>query len=334
MENWIEVLIMTQINSHVDLEKGILYGTLLQIREADECYSSKNPELVQVWTGLIDPRKSKFLMQFLKRFFPLDETSQLDHFKRIRKVEEHLQVFICKYESEDQTTEILELASKIDPDFIISNFKVISVPRHVPNTKELTQQWSEQYWPITWKGNPNHQFLNSVSFDMDQEKEMVNMLLDSVDNSTTSPPGYSVLGTLIAQQIGYKLQVCTIQTTEGNKKNNPKGHSIMKAISEIATREIENRKNKEHDRGYLCTDMIVYTTHEPCIMCCMALVHSRIARVTYINTAKNSGGLESHYHLGVIDGLNWKFQIWKWLGNTEILRLDDINRDRTPSIEY
>lgn len=325
---------MTQINKHVDLEKGILYETLLQIREADESYSTKNPGLVHVWVGDIDPRKSKILMQFLKKYFPLDESSQLDHFKRIRKVGDHLQVLICKYESEEQTTQITELARNIDPDFVISGFKVIAVPKHVPSTKELTQQWSEGYWPITWKGNPNHQFLNSVTFDMAQEREMVNKLLESLCDGSLPSSKICHLGTLIAQYRGDNLEVCTIQTMEGKKMNNPRNHSVMKAISEIAKQEIENRKNKEHDRGYLCTDMIVYTTHEPCVMCCMALVHSRIARVTYIKATKESGGFETHYQLGDIDGLNWKFQIWKWLGNAEILKLEDINRDRHTCIEF
>ncbi|RCK55890.1 tRNA-specific adenosine deaminase subunit TAD3 [Candida viswanathii] len=129
-----------------------------------------------------------------QEYFPLDESTELGHFKRIRKVGDHLQVLICKYESESQTIEISDFASEVSLELSISNLAVIGVPRHVPSTKELTQLWGEEYWPITWKGNPNHQFLNSVEFDMSQETAMVNELLDSLHDDSLSSADYSVLG--------------------------------------------------------------------------------------------------------------------------------------------
>ena len=87
----------------------------------------------------------------------------------------------------------------------------------------------------------------------------------------------------------------------------------MKAIDDIAMKEKIRRcdlhgttlDNADRtDLNYLCHDLLVYTTHEPCIMCSMALVHSRIGRIIYMKGVPETGGLSSNYQLGDRDGLN------------------------------
>jgi tRNA(Arg) A34 adenosine deaminase TadA len=63
--------------------------------------------------------------------------------------------------------------------------------------------------------------------------------------------------------------------------------------------------------GYLCTGMDLYILHEPCIMCSMALLHSRIGRVFYMHPSPEQGGLGSAYKIHCHPSLNHKFDVFR-----------------------
>jgi tRNA-specific adenosine deaminase 3 len=85
-------------------------------------------------------------------------------------------------------------------------------------------------------------------------------------------------------------------------------------------------------RGYLCLNLEVYTTHEPCVMCSMALLHSRFSRVVFAKEMPLTGGLVvkrknptefsetlvgAKYGLFWRTELNWKFLCWQYGGGPE-----------------
>ncbi|KAI0143222.1 tRNA-specific adenosine-34 deaminase subunit tad3-like protein [Pestalotiopsis sp. NC0098] len=77
--------------------------------------------------------------------------------------------------------------------------------------------------------------------------------------------------------------------------------------------------------GYLCHDLELYMTHEPCTMCSMAILHSRMGRIVFRHRMPLTGGMGSEdrgYDLCGGDnicgqglGLHWRKELnWSMLG--------------------
>lgn len=67
--------------------------------------------------------------------------------------------------------------------------------------------------------------------------------------------------------------------------------------------------NLEKYGPYLCTGYDVYLSHEPCTMCSMALVHSRVKRI-FFETASDTGAVCSLVKLHTIKALNHHYEVF------------------------
>ncbi|XP_045621537.1 probable inactive tRNA-specific adenosine deaminase-like protein 3 isoform X2 [Procambarus clarkii] len=61
---------------------------------------------------------------------------------------------------------------------------------------------------------------------------------------------------------------------------------------------------------YICTGIDVYITHEPCMMCAMALLHSRVHRIFYCCPEPHLGALGSITKLHTLPGINHRYEVF------------------------
>ena len=89
------------------------------------------------------------------------------------------------------------------------------------------------------------------------------------------------------------------------RSSHPLHHAIMVCINAFAA---------VSEGGYLCAGLDMVTTHEPCSMCAMACVHSRVRRLVYVHSMERTGWIEDRVErcgLGWHKALNHRFLTFK-----------------------
>jgi len=86
---------------------------------------------------------------------------------------------------------------------------------------------------------------------------------------------------------------------------NPLAHATMNCI------DIRSLRSKEDD--YICSGLWLLVTREPCAMCAMAAVHSRVSAVFYGSDNPQLGALGSRYKLHLEPQLNHHYTVFKHL---------------------
>ena len=95
---------------------------------------------------------------------------------------------------------------------------------------------------------------------------------------------------------------CDLTSCNGNGKRGPEHVSESQPVK-------KNKTDPSVPDDYLCTGYDIYLAIEPCVMCTMALVHSRIKRIFFGKRREDFGGLiEAKLH--EISALNHSFEVY------------------------
>lgn len=230
---------------------------------------------------------------------------QMSYVKRVKKNDENrIFVLVCEInvleDKKQINQQLIELNLIENEDYKLVH-EVAYIPKVSPATKSICEAWSKSYWPLNWKGNDKENRLKQIylnDFQLPQLKKF-NELFQLINNFKTNPEDKRIV-TLFYNFKNKKVHL--FQDTTSSSKF-PIAHSIINGIDEICSLK-ETEVNE-----YLLQDYYVISTHEPCQMCCMALIHSRI-KLFLFDKKMSSGALTNNdFCLADFNKLNWKYQV-------------------------
>ena len=223
------------------------------------------------------------------------------HLRRVWKREGGLQVLLCVAGDEAGAAAARKHGLQALP---------VRVPRHPPSNAQQADSWSALHWPVLF-----NKVLAARADEPLSEAEVgamrAGMRLAHAAAHAAALQGQRRNGCVIVDPASGAVVARGEQATEvggepcfsGWRGDAPCGphplrHAVKAALDAAARREAAmhpKRKRQEpgepDQRPYLCTGWDCYTVHEPCIMCAMALVHSRVRRVIYAQTGAQGWGV-------------------------------------------
>ncbi|RKP15844.1 hypothetical protein ROZALSC1DRAFT_31943, partial [Rozella allomycis CSF55] len=228
---------------------------------------------------------SKVRDRLLNQQLPLSK--KFPFLKRIRK----LSTDFVTCHKDDESVEILahpknndesqvdsDLETLLDSNSIAYKPNVVQVPNRGAVSKVEFESSYKNRWPCNFYP-PYNDPLETIT----QEESIV---LEDLLNKLDEYDGFIVDPRSSNQIIAYEAKI----DASDESASSPLGHITMKLINTISSKDLLSTGFSD---SYLCNGYDIFLKYEPCLMCSMALVHSRIRRVFFLERNHDIGGLVS-----------------------------------------
>jgi len=165
-----------------------------------------------------------------------------------------------------------------------------------------------------------------VPIPYDEETQLASQMLHSFTahdtrNSTMHPLRHAVLNTIRAVA-DHRASSSTpsIASQDPPRATSPTPTADVSGPADLDPSDGTPR-NGAH---YLLTSLTLFTTHEPCIMCSMALLHSRVKEIFYLVPMEDTGGCGGAACVPGLSGVNHRFGIGRWRVDSEWIEVDEL----------
>lgn len=311
-----------------ELEASYYIEQLKPVLHRDE---TKNVDFVPVYVSTVsNPKTLSTLISYLASRFPLDE---LSHLKRIRKLQNEDGKFCT--EILIGTVSAVDKAPTENRTNLNTQFELVlreyQVPKDEPLMRSQYEEWTK-FWPIVLKAHVPSTPPALQSFSPAQIQLFVTSMRKLIP---------------LAHNAG---NACLILDSAGNElalachsDQSPLSHCCINVINLVADKQLSLHQDisiSHHKRSssdtpsepkpteYLCTNGTAIVVREPCIMCSMALLHSRIACVIYAIPNPSQGGLGSRFSIHCESRLNHHFHVYKGFLEDEVRAHEERNSTR------
>ena len=271
------------------------------------------------------------VLKCLGRSFPFE----LAHVKRVKRelnsqpAKLHVVLFIEQVHSE-QFERVIErnceiALSRVDPSLccieeFLGDLYVARLPTKPPLTRKQFD-FTKKFWPVSFHEDKHREnMISGACYDGEEVRnanKFLNLAVECGKTAGSNNFGCSPGAVVVDPRIN-KI-ICKVSTSEVNRILL---HGPMIAIDLLARHQgggtykelsgMEGLYCSDEVEGdyYIGTNMHVYLSHEPCVMCSMALLHSRACRVVYARES-SQGGLGTLYKIHSHKDMNHKFSVYK-----------------------
>ncbi|KAI9923084.1 hypothetical protein PsorP6_000291 [Peronosclerospora sorghi] len=287
---------------------------------------------------------SNVIKHLAEHFQPLSALG-FAHLKRLKKHQEvpkTLVALVCPATTSDETivtphNEFKQLETMFEARLTMAN-----ALKFAPRTRQLFEKHTKQ-WPLIFHSSVDEAAV-LPPIEEDETKKIATYLRLAVDvgkmlskerqKTLSCARGCIIVDPEVDEHIAtsnlnHKLEI--------KYKFETLYHPVMVAIDAVAERDRRREKavstatarkkikgddlvdqptldkddEKTQKQSYLCTGYDVYLDCEPCAMCSMALVHSRVRRVIFDRANPSDGVLVSSFKLHTIKSLNHHYRVFQ-----------------------
>ena len=287
---------------------------------------SRDIELIEAFAApIVDKKETSRLVRELNTVHPFNG---LQHLKRVRAVKEKvshsLEVLLCLVQDAPHAgapvSVDLLLGGAVRPDGLGLPF-VVKVPARAPLTRAQFELVSKQ-WPTSFHEDKQVAVALKGELFSPEQKTRMQAYMTAALAAAEAGKGHGMepVGAVIIDPATQTI----VAMGHDCRADHPLQHAVMVCIDLVARTQgggcycfsrYPSCRFVPLDlaaaaQPYICTGLDLYVTREPCVMCAMALVHSRIGRVFY-GTVSPDGALGSKYRIHAQKDLNHRFEVYQ-----------------------